>query len=68
MTNKLEKTEQLVRRQERALNSSSSTSRRPQSIEVWRGIDIGDPKERRVFVAKDYFEEGGSGKLKKMME
>ncbi|KAK6544166.1 hypothetical protein TWF694_000873 [Orbilia ellipsospora] len=63
---KLDKTEQLVRWEEKALVDGKR-------VELWKGVDMGDVNERRVFRADDYFDgksllkdvkqEGGNGSL-----
>ncbi|KAK6536404.1 hypothetical protein TWF281_000642 [Arthrobotrys megalospora] len=55
ISNKLEKTEQLVRWEEKAINQG-------RRVDLWKGVDIGDKTERRVFKTTDYF--GQDGRLK----
>ncbi|KAF3906584.1 hypothetical protein ABW20_dc0108367 [Dactylellina cionopaga] len=52
LSGKLDKTEQLVRWEEKALNEG-------RRADLWKGIDMGDKSERRVFKASDYFDEEG---------
>lgn len=55
MNTKLTKTEQLVRREEKAINEG-------RRVEMWKGVDIGSAEERRIFTAADYFDEAGNVK------
>ncbi|EGX51225.1 hypothetical protein TWF173_002915 [Orbilia oligospora] len=55
LSTKLDKTEQLVRSEERNI----SQGRR---VDLWKGVDMGDKSLRRVFRTSDYFDE--DGKLK----
>ncbi|KAF3077757.1 hypothetical protein TWF102_005037 [Orbilia oligospora] len=55
LSTKLDKTEQLVRSEERNI----SQGRR---VDLWKGVDMGDKSLRRVFRTSDYFDQ--DGKLK----
>ena len=56
MTMKLEWTEQLVRREERTVNDG-------RHVDLWKGVDMGDPEQKSIFSAADYFKP--DGRLKK---
>ncbi|EPS39152.1 hypothetical protein H072_7039 [Dactylellina haptotyla CBS 200.50] len=55
LSTKLDKTEQLVRWEEKALVEG-------RRVDLWKPVDMGDKNERRVFRSADYFDE--TGKLK----
>ncbi|KAK6363181.1 hypothetical protein TWF730_000625 [Orbilia blumenaviensis] len=52
ISTKLDKTEQLVRWEEKAINQGKR-------VDLWKGVDMGDKDQRRIFRASDYFDEGG---------
>ncbi|KAK6357141.1 hypothetical protein TWF718_001467 [Orbilia javanica] len=52
ISGKLEKTEQMVRWEEKALNQG-------RRVDLWKGLDIGDKTRRRIFRSSDYFDQDG---------
>ncbi|KAK6509410.1 hypothetical protein TWF481_004156 [Arthrobotrys musiformis] len=49
---KLDKTEQLVRWEERTINQG-------RRVELWKGVDMGDKSQRRIFRSSDHFDQDG---------
>ncbi|RVD80769.1 uncharacterized protein DFL_008661 [Arthrobotrys flagrans] len=52
ISNKLEKTEQSVRWEEKAINQG-------RRVDLWKGVDMGDRSQRRIFRTLDYFDRDG---------
>ncbi|KAK6516689.1 hypothetical protein TWF506_006582 [Arthrobotrys conoides] len=52
ISTKLEKTEQMVRWEEKAINQGKR-------VDLWKGVDMGDKSRRRVFRTSDYFDQDG---------